>query len=58
MLGPDRPLFNRPPAAPNSKTLPAGTEQVIAVRQFVAQVGGIENARRALEMLKLLKRAA
>jgi hypothetical protein len=58
MIGPDRPLFVRQatPAKPGSVYY--ATDPAEAVRQFVARVGGIENARRALEMLALLKRAA
>jgi hypothetical protein len=35
-----------------------GQEQLRLVRQFVARVGGLENARRALAMLALLNRVA
>jgi hypothetical protein len=60
MLGPDRPCFSRPSATPKlSPALTANSgatssEQLRALRQFVARVGGMENARRALEMLAIL----
>jgi hypothetical protein len=60
MLGSDRPLF-RPTS---TIKIAAGTsatpnlDKQIALRQFVARVGGIDNARRALEMLATLSRAA
>ncbi|HTM55383.1 MAG TPA: hypothetical protein VL175_15235 [Pirellulales bacterium] len=58
MIGPDRPLFVRQalPAKPAAAHYSA--DPAVALRQFVARVGGIENARRALAMLALLKRAA
>ena len=56
MLGPDRPLF-RPSAtiktSAGSTSSPSQDKQ-IALRQFVARVGGVENARRALELLATL----
>ncbi len=59
MLGSDRPLFSHPTAsAPTSKLAQPGPQQLLLLRQFVARVGGLENARRALEMIALLKRAA
>jgi hypothetical protein len=59
MLGPDRPNFAAPPAAaPASKPVLSEEQQRLLVRQFVARVGGMENAQRALELLALLKRAA
>jgi hypothetical protein len=60
MLGSDRPLF-RPTATIKIATGSTGTpnlDKQIALRQFVARVGGIENARRALELLATLSRAA
>jgi len=33
-------------------------DQILAVKEFVKQVGGIENAERAVESLEKLKRAA
>ncbi len=60
MLGSDRPLF-QPTAtiklAAGSTATP-NLDKQIALRQFVARVGGIENARRALELLATLSRAA
>jgi hypothetical protein len=59
MLGPDRPVFShRPSAAPNANSAPLTPEQLLALRQFIARVGGLENARRALEMLIVLSRSA
>ena len=64
MRKPDRPRFNdKLGAAPlstvsaESSGLPPGPQQLAAVRQFVAQVGGIENARGALELLAILSAA-
>jgi hypothetical protein len=58
MLGPDRPVFShRPSASPIAKSALLTPEQLLVLRQFVAQVGGLENARRAIEMLALLGRA-
>ena len=55
MLGPERPLFVRRPATAQG-TPPATTraEQALAVRQFVARVGGLVNAQRAIELLETL----
>lgn len=58
MLGPDRPEFVRPSPAPTAGACLPISQQQLAVRQFVARVGGIENARRALELLAILSRAA
>lgn len=58
MLGPDRPHFNRPSTTPKTDVGSLSAEQLQALRQFVARVGGLENARRSLEMLALLNRAA
>ncbi len=66
MLGPDRPRFNVTPsnAAPAegqqalSVQQATAAQRATAVRKFVAQVGGLENARRALEMLALLNKVA
>jgi hypothetical protein len=33
-------------------------EQILAVKEFVKQVGGIENAQQAIESLERLKQAA
>ena len=64
MRKPDRPRFgNKPAPAPSStgsaesSEIPPGPQQLAAVRQFVAQVGGIENARDALELLAILSAA-
>lgn len=40
----------------NSNTLTDG--EITAVKEFVEQLGGIENARRAIAALKELKKAA
>ena len=60
----DRPRFaNKPAPAPlttgstESSDIPPGLQQLAAVRQFVAQVGGLENARGALELLAILNAA-
>ncbi len=48
-------------AAPATLKLPAKiapAEQLRLTRQFVARVGGLESARRALAMLTLMNRAA
>ena len=59
MLGPDRPLFShRPATTTDSKQSQPTPRQLLLLRQFVARVGGMKNARRALEMLAALKRAA
>jgi hypothetical protein len=64
MRKPDRPRFDNKPALawPSPKSaetseIPPGPQQLAAVRQFVAQVGGIENARRVLELLAILSAA-
>jgi len=33
-------------------------EQILAIREFVKQVGGVENAQQAIESLEKLKKAA
>ncbi len=33
-------------------------DELLAVREFVESVGGVENARRVMELLSQLKRAA
>ena len=58
MLVPDRPLFSRPSATPKAPAGSPSPDQIVALRQFVARVGGIENARQALALLATLKRAA
>jgi hypothetical protein len=58
MLLPDRPRFDRPLAGPNTEVASLSLEQLRALCQFIAEVGGIENARRSLEMLGLLRRAS
>jgi hypothetical protein len=58
MLSPDRPRFNRPSTTPQKTVGSLSPAQLLAVRQFVARVGGLENARRSLEMLALLGRAS
>jgi hypothetical protein len=58
MMGPDRPLFVRQGISAKPGHACYSADPAVALRQFVARVGGIENARRALEMLALLKRAA
>jgi hypothetical protein len=60
VLGSDRPLF-RPTATIKiaaGSTSPSNLDKQIALRQFVARVGGIDNARRALALLATLNRAA
>jgi hypothetical protein len=61
MLGPDRPRFvGKPPSVPAAPAAcPAGLSpaQWAAVRRFVAQAGGLENARSALELLAILSAA-
>jgi hypothetical protein len=59
MLRPDRPESQPRPAAPVA-SLPAPTkaERLRLVRQFVARVGGVQNARQALAMLTLIGRAS
>jgi alkylhydroperoxidase/carboxymuconolactone decarboxylase family protein YurZ len=44
------------PAAINGEKLTA--EQIAAVKEFIEQLGGIENARRAVAALSELKKAA
>ncbi len=56
MLGSDRPCFKIPSAPAKSSTASITPAQLVAVRQFVARVGGLDNARRSLEMLALLSR--
>jgi len=68
MLGPDRPRFNVTPPVSKAPPLEAhettsahhalAIQKAAAVRKFVAAVGGLENARRALEMLAILNKAA
>ena len=59
MLGSDRPIFKVcAPAASPKKETKAVAEPSQEVRQFIARVGGVENARRALEMLGILSKAA
>ena len=69
MLSPDRSRFNvtSPPATNAAPAEPQqaisaqhaiAVQRAVAVRKFVAQVGGLENARRALELLALLSKAA
>jgi hypothetical protein len=58
MLGSDRPCFKVPPTPAKSCTASLTPTELVAVRQFVARVGGLENARRSLEMLALLSRTA
>lgn len=60
----DRPRFDKQPAktvasagSAQSSEIPPGPERLAAVRQFVAQVGGIENARGALELFAILNAA-
>jgi hypothetical protein len=58
MLGPERPVFVRRPAAAKSATLATtSAEQALAVRQFVARVGGLLNAQRAIDLLNTLSGA-
>jgi hypothetical protein len=58
MLGGDQSIFNCPKSATSSaESLSLTAEQAIHLRQFVAQVGGLENARRAIEMLVTLRGA-
>ena len=33
-------------------------EQILAIKEFVRQVGGVENAQQAIESLEQLKKAA
>ena len=59
MLGSDRPRFVKKsplaiPAAGASSVESLTPEQWALVRQFVARVGGIENARSAMELLAIL----
>ncbi len=59
MLRPDR-LESQPrPAKPvASPPAPTKAERLRLVRQFVARVGGMQNARQALAMLSLISRAS
>jgi hypothetical protein len=63
MLVPHRPrfaakgAFSSGPPAPRPAEPPT-PQQLAAVRQFVARVGGIENARNALELLAILSAAS
>jgi cell division septation protein DedD len=59
MLGPDQPRFicQPTPASPSPDGGPLSPQQAAAVRKFVAQVGGLENARNALELLTILSAA-
>jgi hypothetical protein len=65
MLGPDRPRFVSKPSpasqlpddGPAASGGPPSPQQLAAVRQFIAQVGGVENARAALELLAILSAA-
>jgi hypothetical protein len=60
MVGADRSAFrdhaHRKPQATSalSMNVQAQQDQLAALRQFVAQVGGLENARKALELLASL----
>lgn len=54
---PERPRIAGKAAGPSTNCAPPTAEQLAAVRQFVAQVGGIENARSALELLAILNAA-
>ncbi len=55
MLGSDRPVFRtRPAVSPPNGPLMLSAEQAQAVRKFVAQLGGFDQARRALAMLAML----
>lgn len=47
---------HRTPVVVNGEKLTA--EQVAAVKEFIEQLGGIENARRAVAALSELKKAA
>jgi hypothetical protein len=58
MLGPDRPSFVLYPAPKKAPSAGQAVDPKIAARQFVARVGGLENARKALAMLAILSRAA
>jgi len=49
-----RPAHGHAPAVAPGRLSSLTPEQEALVRQFVAQVGGLENARRALEMLAIL----
>jgi len=59
MLEPDRPQPDRRPED-RRDTIPVvpASEQLRLVRQFVARVGGLDAARRALTMLDVMNRAA
>lgn len=56
MLGSNRLVLYRPPweSKPKAKASTPMDEQEL-LRQFIARVGGIENARQALAMLALLR---
>jgi hypothetical protein len=54
MLGPDQPGFSARSSAPPKSHTSLSAQQSLAVHQFVARVGGLENARRALEMLAIV----
>jgi hypothetical protein len=62
MLGPDRPRFvGNPASVPPVPADSAGAlspAQWAAVRRFVAQVGGLENAHSAMELLAILASVA
>lgn len=59
MLRSDRPDFgHRTSAKIPSPPATVSAEQSLLVREFIARVGGVENARRALELLAMLRRAA
>lgn len=54
MLGSNRLVLYRPPweSKPKAKLPPVDERELL--RQFIARVGGIENARQALALLALL----
>ncbi len=54
MRGPDRPEFSASPSTSSQTQSAPSAEQLLAVRQFVARVGGFENARQALDMLTIV----
>ena len=59
MLRSDRPDFVRRTSAKAPSPPPTvSAEQSLLVCEFIARVGGVENARRALELLAMLRRAA
>ncbi len=45
-------------AAINAADVELGVEEIFAVREFVDQIGGVANARLAIEMLSKLEDAA